>query len=461
MRYILPYNLIDSLENVKGFDKTSFEAIHESEERITSIRINPSKIDDASVLGYQTNAIPWCKQGYYLNERPFFTFNPLIHAGAFYVQEASSMFLWHILENIGINSTAKVLDLCAAPGGKSTLLSSFYNNGVVVCNEVIQSRAAILVENIVKWGNDNTIVTNNDPRQFADCKELFDVIVLDAPCSGSGMFRKDNGAIAEWSAESVVHCSLRQQRILLDILPCLKKNGIVIYSTCSYSREEDEDNADYIVHNFPALQTIQIPIKKEWGIVETVSEKHNAYGYRFFPDKVKGEGFYVAVFKNTDDFGSSFDYTIKADKKAEVTKSDLELINNFISLPIDYLYIKNREYILGLPAENIDFIKLILGKLYIKRVGIELGIIKGKDFIPSHHLAMSNLIKDYPTFISVDEEMALNFQRKNEITISASKGWNLVKHKNIPLGWIKGLPNRNNNYYPSEWRILKSALPIN
>jgi len=443
--------------HVKGFNKATFEAVHLSEDKLTSIRINPDKISSVDLLDYITEPVAWCKDGYYLSERPVFTFHPLIHAGAFYVQEASSMFLWHILNNIDVNENAKVLDLCAAPGGKSTLLSSFFKDGVIVCNEVIQSRAAILVENIVKWGNDNTIVTNNDPRQFADCYQLFDVIVLDAPCSGSGMFRKDNAAIGEWSAENVLHCSQRQQRILSDILPCLKTGGYIVYSTCSYSKEEDEDIADFIVKENPSLQTVQIPVKEEWNIVETISDKENAWGYRFFPDKVKGEGFFVSVFKKTDntDF-PAFDRPVKEDKNVVVTKTEKEVIHSFIDIAAEYEYLRNRDSILALPMANIEFIRLIISKLYIKRAGIELGSIKGKDFIPSHHLAMSKLSGLIEQKVEVDKEMALNYLRKKEMNLIAPKGWNLIQYKNLSLGWIKGLPNRINNYYPSEWRILKS-----
>ena len=442
---------------MKGFNKPTFESVHLSSDRVTSIRINPDKIESVDILDYQTSPIPWCSNGYYLYERPMFTFNPLIHAGGFYVQEASSMFLWHILESLGLATNAKVLDLCAAPGGKSTLLSTYFKKGVVVCNDVIQSRAAILVENIVKWGNDNTIVTNNDPRQFAECREFFDVIVLDAPCSGSGLFRKDNAAIGEWSPESVQHCSLRQQRILQDILPCLKQEGILIYSTCSYSLEENEDNADFIINNDKSIESVQIPCDKEWNIIETISDETNSFGYRFFPDKVKGEGFFVAVFKKISTEYSALDSTVKVDKNTIVSKTEKEVIHSFINVPEQYEYWKNRDSILALPSDNIDFIKLIISKLYIKRVGIELGSIKGKDFIPSHHLAMNSKLSEcYNQKIDVDEETALKYLRKQELNIISLKGWNLIQFKNLPLGWIKGLPNRINNYYPSEWRIIKS-----
>ena len=458
MSYPLPYQLLASLSTVKGFDKELFEAVHQSGEKLTSVRINPDKITDVAELEYETESIPWCRDGYYLNHRPMFTFNPLLHAGGFYVQEASSMFIWHILESLGIAKNGYVLDLCAAPGGKSTLLSTYFKEGMVVCNEVIQNRAAILVENMVKWGNDNTVVTNNDPKHFSDCFELFDVIVLDAPCSGSGMFRKDNDAIGEWSEDNVALCSQRQERIIMDIMPCLKKGGLIIYSTCSYSQEEDEDIADFILTEQEGLVSEKIEIKDEWNTVETISDKKGAYGYRFFPDKVKGEGFFVAAFRKNDSnsyAGNSWVRPLRENKKDAVAKAEMEALSNFITLPDEYEYIKNRESILALPVAHIQFIRLILSKLYIKRVGIELGIIKGKDCIPSHHLAMSRLSGYYPNKVEVDKEVALEYQRKKDINIEAVKGWSLVTYKKLPLGWIKALPNRINNYYPTEWRIIK------
>ncbi len=450
----LPYQLLASLEGVKGYNENTFKAVHEATDRVTSIRINPAKVATIDLLEYETTPVPWCDNGFYLMERPVFTLNPFIHAGGFYVQEASSMFIWNILNSLQLPDNLKVLDLCAAPGGKSTLLSTYFKNGVVVCNEVIQSRAAILVENTVKWGNDNTVVTNNDPKQFANCKELFDVIILDAPCSGSGMFRKDNAAIEEWSTDNVYHCSQRQERILNDILPALKSGGILVYSTCSYSKEEDEDIIDYIIEN-NELTSIKIHCKDDWNIVETNADKTNGFGYRFFPDKVKGEGFFVAVFKKGTEELSSSDYLVAGNKKADVSKAEVAVLNSFISIPEGYEFIKNRESILALPSKHITFLQFIINNLYIKRIGIELGIIKGKDFIPSHHLALSKLSDSYKKRIEVDEETALNFQRKADIKVNGEKGWNLICYKNLPLGWIKVLPNRINNYYPSEWRIIK------
>ena len=235
MEKSVPGELLHSLKNVEGFDEKSFLHVHEHRKPVVSVRINPEKITAAPFGGAEK--IPWSSTGYYLPERPSFTLDPLLHAGAYYVQEASSMFLEQCLrQTTDLSSPLKVLDLCAAPGGKSTLIQSFISNeSLLVSNEVIKTRVAVLVENLSKWGNENVIATNNDPRDFARLNGFFDVLVIDAPCSGSGLFRRDPDAISEWSVAAVETCSMRQQRILSDSYACLKQNGILIYSTCSYS----------------------------------------------------------------------------------------------------------------------------------------------------------------------------------------------------------------------------------
>ena len=223
----LPAELLRSLEGVKGFDKEAFIAVHESEERITSIRLNPFKQSEIVNL---KSKVPWTEQGYYLQTRPSFTFDPLFHAGCYYVQEASSMFLEVALkQTVDLSKPLKVLDLCAAPGGKSThILSLISKESLLVSNEVIRSRATILNDNIVKWGCSNVMVTNNDPKDFQRLENYFDVIVVDAPCSGSGLLRRDPEAIEEWSEQNVTLCSQRQQRILANVLPALKHDGVLI-----------------------------------------------------------------------------------------------------------------------------------------------------------------------------------------------------------------------------------------
>ncbi len=301
----LPAALLSSLQMVKGFDEKAFVQVHESGEQITSIRLNPQKMDNCqlSIINYPLQKIPWSSNGYYLETRPSFTIDPLFHAGAYYVQEASSMFLEEaIRQSVDLSQPLRVLDLCAAPGGKSTLIQAVITgDSLLVSNEVIKSRANILAENISKWGASNVVVTNNDPKDFQRLPGYFDMIVIDAPCSGSGLFRKDPTAIHEWSLNHVGGCSQRQQKILSDILPGLKPGGILVYSTCSYSESEDEEICDWLLSDIPdSLSSISLQLKNEWNIIESISPKKSAYGYRFYPDKLKGEGFFIAVFKKDE-----------------------------------------------------------------------------------------------------------------------------------------------------------------
>ena len=474
---MIPKQLIQSLQNVKGFNEQTFQHVHQSSEQITSIRINPLKwnlkfgIEDefktaafklqasnfkrSNLQIFEPITIDWCKFGFYLNERPYFTHDPIFHAGAYYVQEASSMFLWQILEQvIGSNTPKNVLDLCAAPGGKSTLLASYFTNGLIVSNEVIKQRCSVLVENITKWGSDNVIVTNNDPKDFKRLNHFFDVMVIDAPCSGSGLFRKDKNAIGEWSEENVNLCSQRQQRIIADVVDCLKEDGVFIYSTCSYSKQENEDILDWIKTNFN-LESIQLNLKESWGIIETLSDAESAYGYRFYPNKVKGEGFFIAAFKKVNAIISNQKY--KEILLAKPTKQEVEIVEKLISISPKYFLFKQHEFLRVFPIQWHQQLQIIAGNLYIKKAGVELGAIKGKDFIPSHELAMSCLDMSHIKYFNLNKQQALQYLAKKEVNIEDNSiGWALVKFENFSLGWIKALPNRINNYYPTEWRILKT-----
>lgn len=455
---MLPLSLIQSLENVKGFNRAAFEAVHRSGEQITSVRFNPAKqalieCEYRPTVDCQlSTAVPWCPHGYYLPERPSFTFDPLFHAGAYYVQEASSMFLWQMITQLVPSASGKkVLDLCAAPGGKSTLLASYFTDGLVIANEVIKSRASILVENITKWGADNVIVTNNDPSHFQSLQNYFDVLVIDAPCSGSGLFRKDADAVNEWSDDNVKLCSLRQQRILADALPALKENGIVIYSTCSYSKAEDEDILDWLIDNCH-LSSVSCDLNKDWNIIEVESDKHNAIGYRFYPDKIKGEGFFIAAFKKTT---ATTDGYFKEQSLMLPSKQEMQLLQTFYPIPKAYTVFKQSDTFRLIKKEWLNDLKVLAKNLYIKKAGVELGTIKGKDIIPSHELALSILPLESLAVVEVDKEKALQYLKRKDLNIAAPKGWSLVTHCGLPLGWMKVLPNRINNYYPSEWRILK------
>jgi 16S rRNA C967 or C1407 C5-methylase (RsmB/RsmF family) len=292
-----PDGFLESLKDVKGFDEVPFINVHESAEQVTSIRVNSKKFQ-LSNSRFQIENVPWCDTGYYLESRPSFTMDPLFHGGAYYVQEASSMFLWYALKNVAdVNARLRIIDVCAAPGGKSTLLTSLFPNSLLISNEVIKSRAAILVENITKWGSENVVVTNNDPSAFTKLEGYADIIVVDAPCSGSGLFRKDPSAAEEWSIDNVQMCAKRQHRILEDVLPALKENGLLVYATCSYSAAEDEQIMQWLVET-QQMENVPLTVPAEWNIVET--KIADAVGYRFFPDKVKGEGFFISIFRKNN-----------------------------------------------------------------------------------------------------------------------------------------------------------------
>ncbi|OYZ01398.1 MAG: hypothetical protein B7Y37_06930 [Sphingobacteriia bacterium 28-36-52] len=449
----LPKQLIDSLANVKGFDKAAFEKVHISGEQVTSIRLNPFKPSNV-LTDFIDVKVPWCSDGFYLKERPSFTMDPLFHAGAYYVQEASSMFLHHAIHELipGSKQGLKVLDLCAAPGGKSTLLASIFSEGLVVSNEVIKSRAAILVENTTKWGLPNMVVTNNDPEHFKDFVGYFDVIVVDAPCSGSGLFRKDSAAIGEWSEQNVVHCSQRQERILATILPCLKQDGILLYSTCSYSEAEDESIADWLVSHMN-MESCPIKTAPSWNIITTQSPQQQAWGYRFYPYLVKGEGFYLAAFKQQQ---SVFGGRLKEAVLTKLTKFEIDSLATYVSNDLNAAYFKQNNAIRRVPDAFLSNIQELAGRLYIKKAGIEIGEFKGNALVPSHEWAVSVLPKNGFSILPVNKEQALLFlKRGNFISDNASIGWNWVQFDAVVLGLVKVLPNRINNYYPAEWRILK------
>ena len=452
---MLPESFLNTLKDLPGFNQESFVRVHELGEQVTSVRLNPAKkfeITDHSFLN-NTTKIPWCNNAHYLEERPSFVTDPLWHAGAYYVQEASSMFLQYILNQLMPETQGKIaLDLCAAPGGKSTLLASHFKQGLVVANETIKSRNAILTENITKWGSDHVVVTQNDPSHFKSIPHFFDLMLIDAPCSGSGLFRKDPDAINEWSVEAVQHCSTRQTRILEDSIDSLKEGGFLIYSTCSYSFEEDEKIMDLIA-DMPGMKNVNLNPPATWNITPTESPLHHAKGFRFYPDKLKGEGFFVTVFQKQSTvskgyYDSDFKWNL-------ISKQEQAVLSAHFDLPQNYIFITHQNTMLTIPALFEHAIKGLLKNLYVKKLGIDLGEIKGKDLIPAHALAMSNWSYLPYDRIHVDHITALQYLRRADLVLHGNKGWQAVCYQNIPLGWAKLLPNRTNNYYPTEWRILK------
>ena len=470
----LPEALLVSLKDVEGFDREAFEKVHEEGKQVTSIRINPAKwsleqtINDNHLEGGSDSGdssihhspfifdspVPWSAFGYYLSQRPSFTFDPLFHAGLYYVQEASSMFIEQAFKQLtDLSQPLRVLDLSAAPGGKSTHIQSLISEkSLLVSNEVIRSRCTVLIDNIVKWGASNVFVTNNDPAVFKKLGGYFDVIVVDAPCSGSGLFRKDADAIHEWSLNNVALCSQRQQRILADVLPALKENGLLIYSTCSYSKEEDENIADWLIEEFE-MENEKLAIAKEWNIVESKSPKANCAGYRFYPDKVKGEGFFISCFKKIT---GEKETKLKPAKGEKVTIKEKQIIERWLKTEPEL--IKENNLISALPAHFIDDYYLLKSVLNIQYRGTGVGQVMKDKLVPEHSFALSLILSDSVASTELSYEEAIRYLRRQELNIRPTAlGWQTVNYQKHNLGWINALPNRINNYYPKEIRILKQS----
>ncbi len=447
---LLPPALLNSLEGIPGFDRESFTLAHD-ENSITSVRINPLKKIPVSFFSPGSSTVTWATDAYYLNERPSFTFDPLFHAGCYYVQEASSMFIEQaVRQTVDVNSKLKVLDLCAAPGGKTTHLQSLLPNSLIVSNEVIRSRTPILDDNVVKWGGDNLIITSNDASRFAALPGYFDLVVVDAPCSGSGLFRKDPLAIEEWSPANVQLCSHRQKRILKDMLPCLKNEGILIYATCSYSIEEDEQICDWLVRECGMIP-VKLKIDPEWNISVSQTEI-GSEGYRFFPGKTDGEGFFLAVFKCES-----------SEQKESRSKPAQNLSNSLqqyiaIWLKEERAIVEIKDDLYAIREGHLQDLGTISKELFVHNAGVRLGKIMKNRLVPEHGLALSSLLSADVTRVELDLDKAILYLQKKDFLLDTSeKGWQVVTYKGFSLGWINVLQNRFNNYYPKESRILKDT----
>jgi len=445
----LPPALIRSLIAHYNIEEEKFISSHENAEQVTSLRINPFK---PSNLFHAEEEVPWCAKGRYMKERPSFTADPLFHAGCYYVQEASSMFLEQVLKHTAdLSENLKVLDLCASPGGKSTLINALLNkNSLLLANEIIKSRVPVLCDNLSKWGTENTYVSNNDPKDFNRLEGYFDVIVVDAPCSGSGMFRKDPSAINEWSENAVDLCSQRQKRILADVYPSLKQNGILIYSTCSYSKEENEEISDWLAEELN-FSPIRIPVKSEWGILETMSDRHQCCGYRFYPHQVKGEGFFIAAFRKNEI--TAFPH-IKRPKQNAVKHPSEDLIKKWLKPDEDVKIINLSDEYFAIPERQEADLYYLQSKLYLKKSGIRIGKIMGKDLVPNHELAISLITNSGLPKLNLTREESISYLKRDELRIeSGIRGWALMCFEDHAMGWAKILDNRLNNYFPKEMRI--------
>ncbi|WNJ19653.1 RsmB/NOP family class I SAM-dependent RNA methyltransferase [Pontibacter sp. G13] len=430
----------------------------------TSIRLNPGK-----PISEDPTWMPmlWHPEGRYLATRPPFVEDPRFHAGAYYVQEASSMMLHACVD---WSRDMRILDLCAAPGGKSTLIAAAMSkDSVLVANEVISSRAKVLAENLTRWGRGEVVVTQNDPADFQDAEGMFDLIVVDAPCSGEGMFRKDPASRGEWSPQHVEVCSARQRRILANILPCLRPGGTLVYSTCTWAPEEDQEIVDWVLDEFRnELELDPVEVPNDWGPEPIEVGGVQGAGWLNYPHRVQGEGLFFARFRKQGVFDTDARTSSKARKKKKKQKSQSSQSSGESADPkvlkaFETQYLKPDH---GLSMEALDkylFARPALARdlkrlgLKVIKQGVLLGEIHRKEIAPSHELALSTFISTDVPAVELDLRQAQQYLQKQEIAIDApvSKGWFLVRYEGINLGWMKVAGRRLNNYFPSNWRIRK------
>lgn len=424
-----------------------------------SIRVNPFKWPCQNIKEQDPGRkVEWCPYGLYLADRPAFTFDPLLHAGAYYVQEASSMFVCEVVRQL-IERPVTMLDLCAAPGGKSTALRTALPEGsLLFANEPVKTRASILKENVEKFGHPDMVVTNNYPKDYRKAKLSFDAILADVPCSGEGMFRKDPNAISEWSAANVEKCRTLQRSIIEDIWPCLKPGGMLIYSTCTFNAHEDEENVEWIAETFGA-EFVKITTNDGWGI--TGSLKGNIPVCRFIPGKTRGEGLFMAVLRKHGETGKANNLSgSRQDKKADGRQR--KGTNGCEGwLDGDFTVMEDKGFVRAIPKRWTDIYNNVAGRLHVIHAGVGIGTIKGKDIIPDASLSLSlALNRNAFPMAELDYGDAIRYLRKEAIVLDPSvpKGFTIVTYKGLPLGFVKNLGNRANNLYPQEWRIKSTHV---
>lgn len=456
----IPQEFINEIESYNCPTLTGLvEALAETEPE-TSIRSNLGKN-----IGVPEGVerVPWCNNGWYLPRREAFTFDPAMHQGLYYVQDASSMIYSHIVSRLTAESSAplRYLDACAAPGGKTTAaIDTLPAKSLVVANEYVAARASVLCENLVKWGSTATIVTKGDATRFGKLGAFFDIIAADVPCSGEGMMRKESEAVAQWSPALVKECAERQRLIVESLWEALRPGGYMIYSTCTFNRHENEEIVEHLCQSLGA-ESIDLDLPSQWHIASGVNTA--CHCYRFMPHITRGEGLFVAVVRKSDDAPCSSAKVPKA--KGSGTNRGQETLMKQVKAWLtdsdEMEYMLNNDTITAFPRTHAQALQLVSQHLDVLHYGITLAAIKGKDLIPHQSLALSPALNpnafprheiDYPTAIAY-------LRRESIVLADAPRGYVLLTHNDRPLGFVKNLGNRANNLYPQQWRILSTHLP--
>ena len=421
------------------------------EEPVVSVRVNNRK----PFASFDGEAVPWAPEGCYLASRPIFTADPLFHAGCYYVQEASSMFLGLVIGQF-VKEPVRALDLCAAPGGKSThLLQALPHGSLLVSNEPMPQRAQVLAENVTKWGAPAAVVTKNEPADFAPFRNFFDLVVVDAPCSGEGMFRKDAFAVEQWSPAVVKQCVECQETILTDIWESLRPGGLLVYSTCTFNAEEDENRVEWIAEELGA-EPLVVNIDETWGITGSLT-KEGLSVYRFIPGHTRGEGIFMAVLRKNGDEPLAQPRAAKLQPVVAKIKNEVE---KWLKDASAYTIAVQGDDVVAFPREHASAIAALQQKLRVLHAGIPLATVKNNKIIPQHAVAMS-----YETnasafnCVELEREQALAYLHRETLNLSdAPMGYILLTYKGASLGFVKNVGNRANNMYPQEWRIRKNPM---
>ncbi len=431
----LPEAFIDSIRSNSPFGEQLIHALDQPSP--ISIRINPRKASakDTSTL----RPVSWCAMGYYLEERPSFTLDPSYHAGVYYAQEAASMVLSDLIKNLDLPEGTRVLDLCASPGGKtSAMLDALPSNSVVLANEINRHRSNILSENLGKWGVYNILVSNDSPEAFSDLVDCFDVVLVDAPCSGEGMFRKDKNARSEWKPDSPAFCAARQTEILSHVIQSIKPGGYCVYSTCTFNQLENEDQITHMLAD-GSFELVS------WNAPSACVSGRNNLGHYFLPGVTASEGLYIAVLR----------------KKGTLIPSDeneLDLVSKDAPFGIirteNQVLIEERTGMHLLSKGAISLLKSIDSPLRIIKKGVKIAEQTPKGWIPYHELALLPFVSSNIKSIELSEREALQYLRGETFPVEAQEsGFYKVTYNQMGLGFVKHLGNRFNNLYPKEWRI--------
>ena len=450
------------IREIESYNDCRFEGLIDALSTSPSVSVRANKLKSVEVP-IEANSVKWCSNGWYLPTRQSFTFDPALHQGLYYVQDASSMIISYIVSQLVGDSKEPIcyLDACAAPGGKTTTAIDVIPKGsLVVANEYVPNRANILVENIIKWGYPSVVISKGDTARYKKLRGMFDIIAADVPCSGEGMFRKDQEAVKQWSPDLVEECVDRQKEIVSNLWNSLRQGGYMIYSTCTFNRRENEEMVDFIINELGA-ESVKIDMPQDCGIQTGVNTSN--YCYRFLPHRVEGEGLFVAVVKKGNCEDVIIQKHIKNSKKKSLAKpTNINAVEDWICDEYnEYEFGIDKDNIIAFPSRWNDYLSLLKSNLDVIYYGVNIATIKGRDIIPLQSLAMSQILNGN-LFIQaeIDYSTAISYLRREAITLEdLPKGYVLVTYKKRPLGFVKNLGNRANNLYPNEWRILSSHLP--